>query len=251
MAKIKTHKVSLKLIEQATAEKWIRQLAFYHILKARYNNSCIYDYRSRMNELAPVLGVSTRTLYNYLNFLKKKNLASDHATNLQLKSIKQFLTRKKAVIYIDDNYNITAVCHLLFAKLIEQKAKCQAFAEAVRRYGRGDRHISAFSAIPFRPSFSYRNIAKILNCSEYCAFTVVKNLERLKVINTEKQKPQKVTDNFTALETVEDLPGYRFNIDNRLFEVFGIKIDFLQFPVFLKPLTIQQYLNHLKRSNSI
>ena len=241
-------KTSMQLIEKAVSGSWIRQLAFYHLLKLRFNNGCIYSYKSRMTEIAGSLNISTKTLYNYLNFLRSEGLICDHANNLKLKSIRDFRTnRKKSVLLINKDHNLFDVTCLLYSKLIERKGKQQAFAESVRRFGRGDRFISGLCENPFRPSLSYRTIAKLLNISESKAFRVIHNLNRLEVIRTEKQKPQLLSKNYTALQFIEDLPGYRFNIGNKLFEMFGNRIEFIQFPVYLKNITIRQYKKQIIR----
>jgi hypothetical protein len=243
-------RTSIKLIEKAVSEKWSKQFAFYHLLKFRYNNSCIYNYRSRMDEIANEFNISTKTLYNYLNFLKSKELVCDHATNLKLKSIREFSTnRKKALLLINEAHDLFDVTCLLFAKLIERKAHLQAFAESARRYGRGDRFKRVLCESPFRPSLSYRTIAKLLNVSEFKAFEVMKNLNRLQIIESENQKPQKVSGNFTDLKSIADYPGYRYNIGSKLFEVFGARVHFLQFPVHLKKISSKQYLKFVSRDS--
>jgi hypothetical protein len=201
-----------------------------------------------MDEIAIKFNISSRTLYNYLKFLRSKDLVCDHATNLMLKSIKLFIGNQKAIIRIDNSHDLFDVTCLLYCKLIEQKAKQQAFAESARRFGRGrgDRDISIQSESPFLPSLSSRTIAKLLNVSEFKAFQVTKNLVRLGVIKTEKQKPQLVSKNFTALECVEDMPGYRYNVGTNLFEIFGARIEFMQFPVYLKKISLKQYLSFMK-----
>lgn len=238
-------RTSLKLINEAVADKWIRQLAFYHMLKLRFNNSCIYDYRSRMTEIAGMFNISVRTLYSYLNLLKAKDLICDHATNLKLNTIRSFTSRKKSIIYINDKHCLWDITCLLYLKLIEQRARQQMFAESLRRYGKGDRFISVpNSENPFRPSLSFRTIAKVINSSEYKAFQVVQNLCKLGVIEAEKQKPQKLSDDFTDLGSVDDFPGYRFNIGSKLFEIFGTRLNFLQFPITLKQVSLKQYLKY-------
>ena len=240
-------RTSIQLIELAISESWIRQLSFYHLLKFRFNNSCIYDYRNRMKEIATILNICEKTLYNYLNFLRSKDLICDHANNLKLKSIRDFRTnRKKSVLLINENHNLFDVTCLLYSKLIERKAKHQAFAESVRRFGRGDRFKSGLCENPFRPSLSYRTTAKLLNISGSKAFRVIRNLNRLEVIKTTKQKPQMIKENVSGLRFyIEDLPGYRFEIKNRLYELFGCRHDFLLFPVYLKNITLKQYLENI------
>jgi hypothetical protein len=76
---------------------------------------------------------------------------------------------------------------------------------------------------------------------------VEKNLIRLSVIKTEKQKAQCLSSNFINLKSIEDMPGRRFTIDGRLFEIFGARIDFLQFPLYLKSFSLKQF-KALKRS---
>jgi len=235
-------RASMQLINCAVLEGWIRQLAFYHLLKARFNNGCIYSYKSRMDEIAKSFSISTKTLYNYLNFLRSKELIYDHANNIKLKSIRDFKAgRKKCIILINRDHNLFDVTCLLYCKLIEQKARQQAFMESVRRFGRGDRFNSRPCENPFLPSLSYRTIAKVINVSEYKAFNIVRNLNRLGVIGSQKQKPQLITKYFTNLHSVEDLPGYRFNIGDILYEQYGNRIEFNQFPVFLRKITIRQY----------
>lgn len=243
-----SQRTSIKLIERAVSENWIRQLAFYHLLKLRYNNGCIYRYKSRMDEIAEDLHISTKTLYNYLNQLKSKGLICDHANNLKLKSIKDFRTkRKKSAIRFYVDHTLFDITCLLYSKLIERKARQQAFAESVRRFGRGDRFKSGLSENPFQPSLSYRNIAKLLNISESKAFRVIDNLNRLQVVRTTKQKPRLLSNNFSELSCIEDMPGYRFNIGNRLFEVFGIRFEFLHYPIYIKKITIRQYKKFINR----
>lgn len=241
-----SRKTSIKLISNASADGWIRQLAFYHMLKFRFANSCIYNYRSRMTEIAGMFGISNRTLYNYLNFFKSKDMVCDHANNLKIKSIREFSTRKKSILLLNENYNLFDVTCMLYGKLIEHRAKQQAFAESARRFGRGDRFVSVPGESPFRPSLSFRTIAKICNCSEYKAFQVIRNLDRLKVLKAEKQSPQMLSNNFTELGSIEDFPGYRFNIGSKLFEIFGTRLNFLQFPIYLKSISMKQYLKYIR-----
>ena len=239
---MKSRKVSIKLIERAIFEKWIRQLAFYHSLKNEFDNSCIYNYRNRMKEIADRLNISEKTFYNYLNFLRSMDLVYDHSGNLVFRSIKPFLSRFKTVIYLDDSYTLFDVSCCLYGKILEQRGRRIAFMESVKRAGKGDGYKRGFCENQFRPSLSFRTIAKILNCSEYKAFKVIQTLNRLQVIRTEKQKPQLLSNNFNDLGSIEDFPGYRFNIKNRLFQQFGNLIEFLQFPVYLKKVSIKQYI---------
>jgi|ERR1035437_43325 DNA-binding CsgD family transcriptional regulator len=247
---MKACRTSIKLIEMAVSEKWIKQLAFYHLLKFCFNNGCIYRYKSRMGEIADQFNISNKTLYNYLKVLRSKDLVCNHAYNLKLKSIRDHrINRKKTVLLLNEEHNLFDITCLLYCKLIEGKGSRQAFAESVRRFGRGDKFNSSLCENPFQPSFSYRTIAKLLNISENKAFRVVKNLNRLEVIKTTKQKPKMLKENIPGLQYyIEDLPGYRFEIGNRLYELFGSKYNFLQFPIYLKNISLRQYKKLIKNN---
>jgi hypothetical protein len=69
----------------------------------------------------------------------------------------------------------------------------------------------------------------------------MQTLTRLQVLQTEKQKPIRVSEELPSLNSLEDLPGYRFNFKGQMFRQFGNLISFLQFPVSLKRITIKQY----------
>jgi spore maturation protein CgeB len=74
---------SIKLIEQSATERWVKPLALFHVLKSTYGNSVIYNYRKRMKELAERIGISRKTLYNYLDILRSKELIDKNKGNLK------------------------------------------------------------------------------------------------------------------------------------------------------------------------
>jgi hypothetical protein len=236
-------RTSIRLIQSAVSEGWIKQLAFYHLLKYNFNNSCIYAYRSRMNELAAQFDISTKTLYNYLNFLRTKNLIYDHSINLKLKSIREYKARRmKAILLMDDSHDLFDISCLLYAKLIEKKIQQMAFMESVktankrkspRMEGGDDKFDNGLCGSPFHPSLSYRRLAKLLNCSECKSFKIVSNLNKL-------QKAKLISKDFKALNLIEDFPGHRFNLGNNLFELNANKIELLQYPVYLKRVSYKQ-----------
>ena len=234
-------KASIKLINQASSEGWMRQLAFFHLLKYKFNNSCLYNYRSRMSEIAGMLNVSERTLYTYLNFLRSKKLVFTHANNLMLVSILKYTTRKKTTIKIDDTNTVFDIETLLYAKVIEQHGRRIGFLRLIKKFERGEQFKSKLTGTPFKPSISMRCIAKLLKISECKASKVIKNLNRLQVIKTTNQKPQLISYNFTRLEYVKDYPGYLFNSGKYLYRQFGQIIDFLHFPIYLKSISIKEY----------
>ena len=243
-------RTSLKLIDKAINEGWLKQLAFYHLLKFRFNNSCLYDYRSRMSELAEMFGICPKTLYNYLKVLRSKKMVYDHCGNLVLSSIGKFCIDRKCSILVDENYSLNDIVCLLYGKVIERKAGKLSFGELIKKMKGADNEKSNVCEKPplsSLVSMSNRLIANLLKVSQFKAFKVVKNLERLKVIKVHKQPPILIKNNFTDLVSIEDLPGYRFNIGTCLYSIASSEIEFLQFPVVIKPLTLRLYKRLKKR----
>ena len=244
------YKTSPRLIQKAMDEGWIKQLALYHLLKFHFNNSCIYDYRSRMNKLAQMFDICPKTLYTYLKVLRSKNLIYDHSNNLILTSIRKFETGRKCTILINLNHSINDIACLLYGKIIEQEATKRSFVELIKRGGRTDKQKSKLCEKSSHPSLcclSNRLVAKVLKVSHFKSFMILKKLVRLGVIRIHKQHPNFISGNFTALQFIEDFPGHQFNIGTRLYSLDGSKIEFLQFPVEIKPLTLSDYKRLKKR----
>ncbi len=242
-------RTSLKLIERAISEKWIKPLALFHSLKFKYNNSCIYDYRGRFGAISLELGLSMKSMYNYIKILRSKGLIFDHSKNLILKSFKVIRFEfgglwKKCTLTISKENNLFDIECLLYLKVLEDHAKKQAFKEALRQFGREDQRIRGLYETPFHVSLSYRTIAKILNLSNNKVVAVIKNLNRLNFVHSEKQKPVLIVRNASRydIDNLCDFPGRRFILAGDLFEQYGMKHEFIHFPVLLKRVTLRQYI---------
>jgi hypothetical protein len=246
---MKARKTSFKLIKAAISEKWIRPLALFHALKFRYVNSCVYSYKGRFRTISGELGVSIKTLYSYVKILRSNRLIYDHKNNLMLKSFRLIRHEygglwKKCTIIIPDIYDLFDVECLLYAKILEDRARKQAFRESVRQYRRRDWRIRGLSENSFYASLSYRTIANILNLSKNKTIKVIKNLNRMEVIRSQKQKPELIMRNASQLNInlLDDFPGRRFMLDGNIFEQYGLKHEFIQFPITLKRITLNQYI---------
>jgi DNA-binding MarR family transcriptional regulator len=116
---------SITLIEQAATERWIKPLALFHLLKLTYGNSVIYNYRKRMKELAERFGIARKTLYNYLDILRSKELIDKNkgdSKNLHLTSIrnlKSYSIKKNARL----QFQLMMIFKLFHANFIQNSSK--------------------------------------------------------------------------------------------------------------------------------
>lgn len=240
----------LLLIETAIDEKWIKYLAFFHLVKYRYRNSCIYNYKSRMHIVAWEFNICVKTLYTYVNTLKIQDLVYEHSNNLIFKSIKRLKkayakTRYKTVFDFKPHYTLKDLEYLLYLKILENKGRQQAFMVSLKgandRFKNGSKNSVRTICESFAPSFSYRTIAKILNISENKAFCVILRLNELNVLRTQKQKPKLIKRNIHFYDHYED-EAYEFVSGGNLYECYGNRHHFLDYPIYLKTISYKKFI---------
>jgi hypothetical protein len=250
----KKSRVSVKLVQQAATERWIKPLALFHTIKTTFVNSVIFDYRKRMKELAERFGIARKTLYSYLNILHYNGLmvnfpGNPHNLHLKsIKSIKQSLgDQKKCNITISQDDKIWEISCRLYSKLIESHFKKMVFTKALKEFGRRDLHkmiAGETAAAPF--SLSIRNTAKLLKVNEKTAKKVLKTLKDLNILEIYPQKPVKISDGKLLIKLLEDMPGYRFTGRTGTYQQFGNKIELIEYPIKVPKITPKIYANYYK-----
>lgn len=244
--------VSLSLIQTARSQKRTKALSVYYFLKSTFRNSCIYAYKSRMQELADSLGICNKTLYNYIDHLRRLGLVYDHANNLMLTSTKAVKSdareRKKCQITITDKEDIKTIESRLMGKLIETHVKRISLHKAMRSFEKRDQDKKTVGENA--TSISQRNLQKVLQLSQVKTKNLVRTLNDLGVIRTTRNKPKFMAHEFPPLKYSEEFPGYWFRgRDEGLFVLFGDKHEMLEYPVQIKKLSYRQYLTIYKRMN--
>jgi len=116
---------SIKLIELAATERWIKSLALFYVLKLTFGNSVIYNYRKRMKELSGRFGIAIKTLYSYLDMLNSKGLIEKNkgnSNNLHLTSIKK-ITAYPIKKNARSQFQLMIIFKLLYANFIINLSK--------------------------------------------------------------------------------------------------------------------------------
>lgn len=117
------------------------------------------------------------------------------------------------------------------------------------RHKRGDQLISEHGESPFYPSMSIRTIAKYLSVSKHTAAKIRDNLNRLEILRTMHSKAILLSkDAGMSKRYDDDQPIYRYTIGTRLYERYGDCHEFLQFPIYIKNITLRQYKKHILSS---
>lgn len=246
-------RIPISALEKAIENNYVKDLAFFCLLKSQYNNSCIYSYKSRMDELSKSCGVCVKTLYNFLAKLKNLKLIHDHAGNLMLSSYRSMKRgRVKGVLIIEKSYRVEDIAALLYGKILERRGRNQAFMESMGRFERGDMHKTEHCENPFYPSMSFRTIAKSLKMTPTKAHRIIKRLCQLNFIIPHKQSPFLISENApSAMYYIEDRLGYHFNIGSCLYEQFGDRYEFLHYPIYLKKISLNQYKAFKKNKREV
>jgi len=91
--------IPVSMLEDANHDNWLQSLAYFIMLKSKYQNQTIYAYKPK--KIADLLGISYNTACYHLNVLEQKGLIKRHCGNLTLlgveKQKKLFLNEKKFV----------------------------------------------------------------------------------------------------------------------------------------------------------
>lgn len=245
--------VVLSLIQQARTQKRMRALSAYYLLKTKFQNSCIYNYRSRMQALAASLNVCEKTLYNYFHHLRRMGLVYDFSGHLMLTSTPKLKRaageRKKYKITVLENETIETIEARLFGKLAEQHINKIAFHKKIKDFERR-RDLpkkTASETAAGEHSLSVRNFMKLFNLSQEKTQKVLKLLNDNDVMRTRKRNA-KVLDygSVPPLKYSTEFPGHFFKKDGFLFVLFGSLRELLEYPVNDKPVTLRQYVNYCK-----
>ena len=241
---------SMELIRQACDEKWIHPLAFYHQIKFQFVNSCLYDYRHRMTEISTILGVSKPTVYKYIKVLIDKQLVYVHSNNIIFKSIRiiksELHDKRSCKVFLQDSSDIWYVTCRLYAKILEGQVRKIAFRESLRRFGKHELNKEASVERVFQPSFSIRNIAKVLNINEKTTKKVINTLTYLNVLEMRGTEPRKICKEKLPVNLFADFPGYLYVTKNGTFQQFGNKIELKEYPVHLPKITYKIYRKFYK-----
>ena len=249
---MKRIRTSRELIERATNGGWLRELVFYYQVKDKYTNSCLYNYRSHVEDICKILGISRRSFYYYINTLKRAGLIREHHSNLVFNSIGDYCNGGRSYhIEIPDGSAHRDIKYLLYSKILEHKAGCQAYCEEFRRYHEEDDHRKCTNGEnPFQATMSYRTIARHLNVSVKSAYVIIKRLNEIGVLKTVVQRPYVIDKSgIPAKYFPEDGTelGYRFQVDGWLYEQMGSLHSFIHNPISLPKQSIRRY-KKLKKS---
>lgn len=253
--------ICLAVVKICLNSRQTKALACYYLLKQFFKNSLIYDYQSRMFELAARLRISHMTLYNYFDYLRSLGLIQPRGKHLLLISTtrvkKQYRERKKYQISISESESLETVEARFFAKILEQHARRIEFHKRIKRYERKyTRTRNTFKKRCHEPgpgySLSIRNLQKTFNLGRNKTIRAILLLNDLGVIHTTKSKPYRAGKApQQAANSMDGLPGHYFVRGGVMYIQFGNKHELLEHTPNPKDLTYKQYaliLRNLKKT---
>jgi transposase len=181
---------NIALIELASKEKFIKHLALYYLIKAKFHHSIIYNYTP--NKLAKLSGLHHKTVVRYVEKLKQQGLALERDGNLLFvkssKVVKGIFRNLPTRPYTSFNGILDRLHYLL---IINNKAK-QTFKTA-QRYGNNLDQLNPrvrrkaikqarieqprLDSIT-KPVLTVRNASKMFNVSQRTAANIINNLKR-------------------------------------------------------------------------
>lgn len=253
--------VCFALIKHARDTRQMRTIAAYYLLKRQFSHSTIFNYRSRLDQVAGLCQVSSRTLHTYVKTWRALGIAKDHGANLVLISTRDvkraYGERFKAQITRMDGEGLGEVEARLYAKILEQdnrkvnhNYKLMNFEKGRRAEQRDTLIRPCGESLPGAPAFSLslRTAASNLNVSVPKATKIMRLLNRLEVISTIPNPPKPVGQGVKAYRAMRDDLGYFFIQDNTVYRQFGSKHRFIEYPPSIKPMTYGQFMYNLRNA---
>ncbi len=259
--------VCLTLIREARDTRQMRCLAAYYFFKRHYRNSTLYNFRSRMDDLADVCSISTKSLYTYIGRWKAWGLVREHHNNLTLHSTldvkKACRERHRVQITRNNKDTIKEIETRLYGKILEQHNRRMDFnrklleraesTKTTKRARRGDTPILQCyenrQGVPAL-SLSLRSAASELNLSLVKTTKIFQTLNRLGVIRTVANPPESVGHGVGLYRACRDgRLGYFFMAGDTVFRQFGNRHHFLEYPPSDKKVTIKQMMHHLRNGS--
>lgn len=256
--------VSPKLIDKMIKERTLRSLAVFCILKRKFTNSVLYNYKSRMPEFAALAGCSTKTLYKHFSTLRRYGLISEVKSSIVMVSTRKIKDRlndrKIARITIYETDTLENVLTELRGKALYDHRDRTLRAVQIEQFeikhsGRRREYPCKLSSgefretsqIAFRPSISIMNLARVFNVSKPTAIRIKRDLNDRGIIAS-KPSVHRLAPCYLGSASLppqryaEDTPGYIYKHENGfVYYAYGDTHSFVEYPNYLTELTTKQY----------
>lgn len=250
------------LIKNASEQGYIKELAFFYLLKHTYKNGRIYKCRQPKQRLKQLAGLSINTVGKYLTFLKLRDLVTEDQGAFIIVPRKHPLP---CIITVVQRPTLADIEAKLYLKILETEFKKQAFHESLKTFvltgerldntkARRNPHKTSeksYSGDTFTPSLSIRHIAKICNISQTSAIKLISYLNSTGALKTENQPREFICRcNPGDAELLEGFAGYHYQRKGRLYKVVPAKHELLTHPVTVRKMTVKKY-NKIKNHPAV
>jgi len=241
-------RINQKLIKTAIDGNFIAPLALYYILKSKYTNSRIYKTKGSKQRISELAGISIPTINKYFAILSKHNLLTQDGGAWILTPFRSVI---KCTITINKNDSVSDIKKLLYLKYLENKGRKQAFETQFVEYTKGDtenknQHKMELGGT-YKPFFSIRYLARVLNISELTAQRLINYLNQKGKLKTELPKPEFMFQcTGKAVKYLQGLYSHKYIQNGGLYRVQPSKHEFIDNPIQLKEMTLNRYRNACK-----
>lgn len=237
-------RVNPKLIKKELDEGFTKELAFYYLLKFYFLHSRISYADKPKERISSLSCLSIKTINKYFDALCFHNLLKVHPWGWELITYK---SQGRFKIIVGDEPTMSEIKNLLLSKVLEREGNKQALYNSLKLFlTDGDRGKKSLGKMKpeaiYKPRFSVRYIAKLLNISETATIKLVKELNLMGVIKTESSNPEFIFNcNTNVLKHLDGLHGYRYHQSGAMYEIQPSAHEFLQHPVKSKEMTLKRY----------
>lgn len=237
--------VNIKLIQRAINEGFINELSFYYLLKAHFRHCRISKRDHAKQRIRNLTGLSINTISKYFDKLALLRLLQPDCNGWHITSYKRQRSYRRTRITINEGATIYTVKDALYFQILQNRAHKQSTFNSLETYikGKQAKELPGYmdpAITSYKPYFSIRYVARILNISHVSAFNLLHGL-------TDQGH---IKQHFDGAEFVcrggdpsylEDMYDYKYLQVASIYKVEPARYEFVAKPIFQKEMTIARY----------
>jgi len=246
--------VNPKIIQSAISKGYVNEICFYYLLKLNFKYSHISNINRPKERISKLTGLSINTISKYLHKLHFLGYIQPDSNGWVINTFKGNARDKKYNrITASLKPTLNELRDLLYLKVLERKGNGQSKFNSLGTYIDGIKGIELpinrkSDTTSYKPYFSVRYVARILNLSTSTAFQLLHHLMDAGYLKQHYEGAGLVCLGGNP-DYLDDLYDYKYIQNSGMYRVEPARYEFLVNPIKQKDLTLKEYRRLSKYPN--
>lgn len=234
--------VNSKIIQKAIDEGYINDISFYYLLKLNFRHSRISKQNKPKQRISKLTGLSINSINKYFDRLALLGLLQPDRNGWNITTYK---TNKSSRIALNGPITLYTIKDALYFKMLENRAYKQSIINSLEIYITGKQCTELPGKMEpditsYRPFFSVRYVAKVLNISHVSAYRLLHRFSDQGFIKQYFEGSEFVCRGGDP-SLLEDLYDYKYLQAAGMYRVEPARYEFLINPIEQKEMTLKRY----------